>query len=336
MNRTAFLMRGIILLSAALLALYGCAPQAAPTPISLQSVALTLQWFPQTQFAGYYVALDKGWYAEEGIDLTIRSGGPDVSPVNAVRSGSSQFDTSLLADIIVANEKDNDLLSIAQIQQTNGLLLIAKKESGITKPEDFKGKRVGVWLGNWEAQFDALVAKENINTDDFMLVSQGFSMDAFLRGDLDVASAMIYNEYYAVLESGLTPDDLNVIRYEDYGLDFPGDALFTSAEFAKTNADLCARMTRATLRGWRYAVENQEEAVNITLKYDATKMQTYQHQRTMMSEIAKLTQNNLYPIGYTDRNRILRVITELNANGIIKTLPNPDDIYTNTFWEAAQ
>lgn len=310
-------------------------PTATPTP-ALTPVTLNLQWVTQAQFAGYYVALDKGWYKEEGIDLTIRPGGPDISPVNSVRAGTAQFGTNLLADIIVANQGANDLVSIAQIQQTNGLLLIAKKSSGINKPGDFAGKKVGIWLGNWEAQFDALIAKENITPNDFTLVAQGFSMDTFINGDLDVASAMIYNEYYTVLESGIKPEDITIINYADYGLDFPGDVLFTSTQIAKDNPQLCTRMLRASLRGWQYAVEHPEEAVDIVLKYDASHAQTRDHQLAMMKEISKLVQVNVIPIGYTDRTDILRVIDALYTYKILSVKPTPETMFTNRFWEQAK
>lgn len=307
------------------------AQQDTPTPVTLN-----LQWVTQAQFAGYYVALDKGWYLEEGIELTIRPGGPDISSINSVRTGTAQFGTSLLADIIVANEKTNDLVSIAQIQQSNGLLLIAKKESGIQQPKDFVGKKVGVWLGNWEAQFDALIAKESIGANDFTLVSQGFSMDSFINGELDVASAMIYNEYYSVLESGISADDITVINYADYGLDFPGDVLFTSAKITQENPDLCARMVRASLRGWQYAIENPEEAVDIVLKYDRSGVQTREHQLAMMREISKLVQVGIRPIGYTDRADVRRTIDTLFTYQVLTTTFDPDKIFTNDFWEQAQ
>ncbi len=313
-----------------------CAQTPTATQNATTPITLNLQWVTQAQFAGYYVALDKGWYQEEGIDLTIRPGGPDISPVNSVRAGSAQFGTNLLADIIVANQGANDLISIAQIQQTNGLLLLAKKGSGINKPSDFKGKKVGIWLGNWEAQFDALIAKENISPNDFTLVSQGFSMDAFINGDLDVASAMIYNEYYTVLESGIKPEDLTIINYADYGLDFPGDVLFTSAQFAKDHPQLCTSMLRASLRGWQYAVDHPEEAVDIVLKYDDSHTQTRDHQLAMMKEISKLVQASGLPLGYTNRANILRVIDTLYSYKILNATPNPETIFTNSFWEQAK
>lgn len=306
-------------------------PQKVQTPVTLN-----LQWIPQAQFAGYYVALDKGWYAEEGIDLTIRPGGPDISAIDAVRTGSAQFGTSLFADIVVVSQQSNDLVSILQVQQSNGLLLLAKKDSGITTPADFLGKSVGVWLGNWEAQFDALIAKEGIDPNAFTLVSQGFSMDAFIKGELDVASAMIYNEYYVVLESGLRPEDITIIDYADYGLDFPGDVLFTSSKIAQENPDLCLKMVRASLKGWQYAIENQEEAADIVMKYDTGGVLNRAHQVSMMKEIAKLVQVNIRPVGYTDRNDVRRTIDTLYSYQILNSQVNPDLFFNNIFWEQSQ
>jgi NitT/TauT family transport system substrate-binding protein len=294
---------------------------------------LQLQWVTQAQFAGYYVALDKGWYREEGIDLTIRPGGPDLAPVDLVASGTQDFGTTLLADLSVAIEAGKPVLSIGQVQQMNGLLLVAKTSSGIKEPKDFVGKRVGVWLGSWEAQFDALVAQEGIAPGDFELVSQGWSMDPFLAGDLDVASAMVYNEYHVVLEHGLNAEELNIIDYADYGLDFPGDTLFTSRQMVEQNPDLCARMLRASLRGWQYAIDHPQEAADIVLAYDDSGAQTREHQLSMMNEIANLVRVSVRPLGYTNRSDVRRMIDTLAYYGILSGPMRPEDVYTNDFWE---
>jgi NitT/TauT family transport system substrate-binding protein len=313
-----------------------CGPEPTPTEPPMEAVSLQLQWVTQAQFAGYYVALDKGWYAEEGIDLTINAGGPDLVSVDLVTAGVHNFGTSLLADLIVAVEDGKPAVSIAQIQQTNGLLLLAYSSSGIEGPADFAGQRVGVWLGGWEAQFNALMAREGLSTQDFDLVSQGFSMDPFLDGSLDVASAMIYNEYHVVLESGVAAEELNIIDYADYGLDFPGDVLFTSRRLAEEDPELCTRMLRASLRGWAYAVENPEEAVQIVLKYDEAGIQTEAHQRSMMEEIAKLVSLPLRPIGYTDRDDVRRTIDTLLSYGVLSQGVEPETVFTNDFWEQAR
>ena len=309
---------------------------ATPTPPPLEPLTLQLQWITQAQFAGYYVALDKGWYREEGIDLTIEPGGPDISPADAVATGTADFGTGLLADIIVAIQAGKPLVSIGQIQQINGLLLVAKKSSGIKQPQDFVGKRVGVWLGSWETQFNALVAREKIAPQDFELVSQGFSMDPFLDGSLDVASVMIYNEYHVVLENGVKPDELNIIDYADYGLDFPGDVLFTNRQIVEQRPDLSLGMLRASLRGWQYAIDHPEEAVDIVLKYDETGLQTKSHQLSMMDEIAKLIQVTIRPLGYIDRADVRRTIETLLNYGVLDRRMQPEDIYTSQFWDQIQ
>ena len=249
----------------------------------------------------------------------------------------ADFGTGLLADVIVAIQQGKPLISIGQIQQLNGLLLIAKKSSGIEHPQDFAGKRVGVWLGSWEAQFNALTVKEGLAPDEFELKSQGFSMDSFLDDDLDVASAMIYNEYHVVLESGVNPEELNIIDYADYGLDFPGDVLFTSRELAEQNPDVVVGMLRASLRGWQYAIDHPEEAVDIVLKYDQSGVQSRPHQLSMMNEITKLVQvTSVRPLGLTNRDDVRRTIDTLTTYEIVDSLMEPEDIYTNEFWDQAQ
>jgi NitT/TauT family transport system substrate-binding protein len=314
----------------------GCIPQAAtPTEPEIESVTLQLQWVTQAQFAGYYVALEKGWYLEEGIDLTIKPGGPDIIPSDAVVAGVADFGTGLLADVIVAIQQGQPIISISQIQQSNGLLLIAKQSSGIKTPQDFVGKQVGVWLGSWQAQFDALVVKENIAPEDFTLVSQGFSMDSFINDELDVASAMIYNEYHVVLESGISPDEINIIDYANYGLDFPGDVLTTSNKLIEENPDLVTRMVRASLRGWQYAIENPEEAVDIVLKHDQPGILTPEHQVSMMNEITKLVQQTVRPLGFSQRDDIRRTINTLLSYGVLDGQIEPEKVFTNEYWELA-
>ncbi len=216
----------VALLLAATLA--GCSERPeAPEKAPLVRVSLQLQWVTQAQFAGYYVALEKGWYRDEGIDLTIKPGMTDLNPPDLVSSGVRDFGTAIFADLILSIQKGLPLVSIGQIQQANGLVLLSRKSSGIRSPRDLAGKRVGIWLGAFEVQFNALLAREKIPVQEVQVRSQGWSMDGFLKEELDVASAMKYNEYHIVLESGFEPDDLHIIDYEDFGLGFPGDTLFT-------------------------------------------------------------------------------------------------------------
>ncbi len=323
----------IVLIASSLLA--ACSGQAtgtAPaTPVTLQ-----LQWVTQAQFAGYYVALDKGWYRDEGIDLTIMPGGPDQSAVDLVSSGQRDFGTAILADLAVAVLNQKPVIGVSQIQQKNGLLLVTKASSGIRGPRDFAGKSIGLWLGSFEAQFNAMMAQQQIMSDAYTVVAQGFSMDDFLNSKLDVASAMIYNEYYAVLESGVKAQDVTVIDYADYGLDFPGDTLLTSKATTGQKPDLCMRMVRATLKGWEYAIAHPEEAVDIVMKYDKTGSLNRNHQLSMMQEIAKLVSVDGREVGRSDDAVLQRTISTLREFNVLKSDLAASDVMTNEFVDKAR
>ncbi len=314
----------------------GCQPSEDKTsevkPSENSTVSLQLQWFTQCQFAGYYVALEKGWYKEEGIDLTIYPGGPDIVPIDLVTGGSRDFGTTLLADLTDSIQKGKPAISIAQIQQNNGLRLLAKKSSGIKTPEDFVGKKVGVWLGGWEVQFIAMLAQMQIVEESVNVISQGFSMTPFVEGRLDVASAMIYNEYYMVLDAGVKKQDLNIIDYADYKLDFPGDVLFTSQKFKKENPQLCLKMLRASIRGWQYALDHPDEAASIVVKQDKTGVAKLDHQKKMMTAIAKLVRgSDTTRIGSTDVEAFNRMISMLVQYNVLSSKLTSEKVYTTEF-----
>lgn len=300
------------------------------TPVSLQ-----LQWVTQTQFAGYYVALEKGWYKAEGLDVTIYPGGPDIVAVDLVTSRTRDFGTTLLADLIVSIGKGKSAISIAQIQQNNGLRLLTRRSLNIQSPADFIGKKVGVWLGGWEVQFNALLAQHQISPGSVDQVSQGFSMHPFLDGRLDVASAMIYNEYNMVLAAGLKADQLHLIDYADYNLNFPGDVLFTTRTLVETKPELCRKMVRASFRGWQYAIDHMDEAVDIVLKHDRSGVSTKVHQKKMMTRIAELVEGSANaPLGRLDPESFNKMADLLIQYEMLQSPLNINDVYTPEFIHA--
>jgi NitT/TauT family transport system substrate-binding protein len=326
----------LLILLICLISPAGCASGTARPAAGLQPVSLQLQWITQAQFAGYYVALDKGWYREEGIDLTIKPGNADLDTIDEVAGGSSDFGTAFLTDLAVSIQRGKPVISIAQIQQMSGLLLISRKDSNIKRPSDLLGKRIGMWGPSWESQLNALLARERIARYNVRVLPQGYDMAAFLSGDLDVASAMVYNEYHQVLEAGIKLQDLNIIDYTLYGLGFPGDVLFTGRKTIQMDADLCLKMLRASLRGWLYAVENAKEAVDIVLKYDKSGKADKDHQISMMREISRLVRVSWREPGYTDRGSIQQMVTVLHRYQVLAEAIPPEAVYTNEFWERLQ
>lgn len=253
----------------------------------LTKATLRLHWVPQAQFAGYYVALAKGFYKESGIDLEIRPGGPGISPLNNIASGKETFASEWLISGITFAAKGAPILNIAQMLQTSGLMLVSLKETGIETPQQMNGRTVGIWPGAFSLAPTVLFEQFTVRPK---LVSQQFSMDEFLSGKLDVASAMIYNEYLTILQTGRSPSDLNTFMFKDYGLNFPEDGIYVHKDTLARDPGLCTGFVRASIRGWLYAFEHVDEALSIvmTVANEARTGTTAVHQARMMEEIKKM------------------------------------------------
>ena len=313
-----------------------CVPDGSARGKPLEKASLALQWLTQCQFAGYYVALDKGFYRREGIDLTIIPGAPDVNPIYLVSSGIADFGTKWLADFLAAKDKGFPIISIAQILQSNGLILLAKAKSGIRTPEDLMGKKLGIWFFGNETQFFALMHKRNISLNKMHIDALKWSIKPFLDGKFDVVMAMTYNEYLRVLDSGYEEKDINIIDFSQYDLNFPGQVIFTNTATLKNRQDLCVRMVRASLQGWKWAMEHPEEAVDIVLKYDETRSLQKKHQLRQMNAVNKLIKYGNRPLGRHLPEQVVFVMKSLLENKVVSRKLDLTEVYTNQIWERAQ
>ncbi len=307
------------------------------------SVRLQLQWAPQAQFAGYFAAQEMGYYEEEGLDVQILDGGPDVVPqqVGSAADGP-EFTISWVPKVLEAREAGSDLVDIAQVFQRSGTLSVAWADSGITEPADFEGKKVGVWdFGNeWEVIAAAKEAGLEQGTD-FERVIQNFDMVAFLNREIDVAEAMIYNEYAQVLEAEnpdtgelYQPEDLNVIDYNDVGTAMLQDAIFARASWLAEDGseDVATRFLRASFRGWIYCRDNPDDCVQFTV--DAGSTLGMGHQRWMMNEINPLIWPSPDGIGILDTDLWQQTVDISVESGIIPADPG-EDAYRTDLAQAA-
>jgi NitT/TauT family transport system substrate-binding protein len=269
---------------------------AATTAPALAADAVTLQlkWVTQAQFAGYYVAKEKGFYDEANLDVTIKPGGPDVAPAQVLAGGGADVIIDWMPSALAAREKGLPLVNIAQPFAKSGLMLTCRKETGITTPADFKGKTLGVWFSGNEYPFLSWMSKLGLKTDGgpdgVTVVKQGFNVDPLIQKQADCISTMTYNEYGQVLDAGLKPEDLVVFKYEEQGVATLEDGLYAlqSTLDKPENVDKLARFVGASMKGWAYAAEHPDEAAGIVLDNDTTGAQTEAHQTFMMGEIAKL------------------------------------------------
>jgi len=263
--------------------------------IAKDKVTLQLKWVTQAQFAGYYVAKDKGFYKAADLDVTIKPGGPDIAPPQVIAGGGADVIIDWMPSALASREKGVKLVNIAQPFKRSGMMLTCRKETGITGPADFKGKTLGVWFFGNEYPFLSWMSKLGIGTkggaDGVTVLKQGFNVDPLLQKQADCVSTMTYNEYWQVIDAGLTPDDLVVFKYEEQGVSTMEDGLYALEGKLKDAAfvDKMARFVKASMKGWEFARTNPDEAADIVLENDASGAQTQKHQRRMMREINKLT-----------------------------------------------
>jgi len=285
------------------------------------------------------VALERGLYAAENLDVTILPGGPDIVSEQQVANGQADFGVDWVASFLAFRDKGVPIVNIAQIYQSSGLLLVSKKAANIVKAEDLKGKRVGVWYGGNEFEFLALMDKLKLDPDrDLTVIKQGFTMDPFLAGQMDAASAMTYNEFQVVLSSGLKVEDLTIIDYNKEGVGMLQDNLFTSEETLKNRKPLATRFVRASLKGWQAAIDDQKGAVEIIMKHVEQGSTTAEHQTRMMSEVAKLVLPdgmNKDQLGIMDANRFATTADIALKFKVIGKAADPTQSYTNELVHAA-
>ncbi len=260
-------------------------PWGAEPQKKLISVSLLPQWIPQAQFAGYMVALEKGFYRDVGIDLTLMQGGPGMPPLEALASGKATFATCWLSNAIQERAAGKRIVCVAQIIQRSSLMLVAKPH--IKVPADLNGRKVALWAGHFYLQPMTFFRKHGITVE----VIPNYSSDTlFLKGAVDAMAAMWYNEYHAILNSGINPDDLTVFFMHESDRNFPEDGLYTMEETYNSDPQMCRDFVAASLRGWEWAFDHQEEALDIVMTYaEAAHTGTNRsHQRWMLQRMKDL------------------------------------------------
>ncbi len=295
--------------------------------LAQEKVTLQLKWVTQAQFAGYYVAKDKGFYKDAGLDVTIKPGGPDVAPPQVIAGGGADVVIDWMPSALASREKGVALVNIAQPFKRSGMMLTCRKDSGIKSPADFKGKTLGVWFFGNEYPFLSWMSKLGLATnggaDGVTVLKQGFNVDPILQKQADCVSTMTYNEYWQIIDAGLTPDDLVVFKYEDQGVSTMEDGLYVLEKNLKDAAfvDRMARFVKASMKGWAWARDNSDAAADIVLENDATGAQTEKHQRRMMKEINKLTAGSNGKLDPADFDRTVATLLSGGSDPVISKKP---------------
>jgi len=321
------------LMIAALATAFGAIGSAAH---AADEVTLQLKWVAQAQFAGYFVAKDKGFYAEEDLDVTIKPGGPDIAPEQVIAGGGADVIVDWMGAALAAREKGVKLVNIAQPFKRSGLMMICPEENGIESTEDFPGHTLGVWFFGNEYPFFAWMNKLGLGTDGgedgVTVIKQSFDIQPMIQGQADCISVMTYNEYGQALDAGYGPDNLTIFNYTDLGNDLLEDGLYVLEEDLADPEffDKMVRFVRASMKGWEYVKANPEEAAEITLDNDDTGAQTLEHQLYMVGEVGKLIAG---ANGVLDLEAYERTAKAVLDQGIVEM--EPEGAWTHAVTEAA-
>ena len=268
---------------------------ATATGASAQEVKLQLKWGTQAQFAGYYVAQAKGFYEAEGLNVTILPGAADIAPTQVIAGGGADVVVEWMPAALAAREKGLPLVNIAQPFASSGMMLTCLADTGIKEPKDFADKTLGVWFFGNEYPFLSWMSQLGLKTDGspggVTVLKQGFNVDPLLQKQAACISTMTYNEYWQVIDAGIKPEELVTFKYQDLGVATLEDGLYVLEDRLADPAfqETMVKFVRASMKGWKYAEANPDEAALIVLENDQTGAQTEVHQKRMMGEIAKLT-----------------------------------------------
>lgn len=286
------------------------------------------QWYAQAQFAGYYMAKERGFYKEDGLDVELLSGGAECTVEEGFQDNHTEFASSFLSTALKLNDQGLDLVNICQFSQKSALMFITKKSSGIQKIEDFNGKKIGLWHSDFQEIPRAFLSKNNIEAQ---IIDIKFSTDLFLLDGIDIMGVMYYNEYHRILNSGIDQDELECFFFHAYQYDFPEDGIYCKRSYYENNTASCQQFAKATKRGWKEAFNHPEEALNLVERYMKKDHVSYNraHQRWMLNRMHFffIPTEKEKTFGSLNQEQMEYTAEEMLREGIISKYPDYADFF---------
>lgn len=250
-------------------------------------LVFTPHWLPQAQFAGFYVALEKGYYADAGLDVEIIHPLVTENAIESLISGHADVITLFLVTGLKAKSEGIDLVNIAQLSQHSAIMMVSMKSSGIETIHDFQGTKIGIWMSGFEEVPRALINEYGLEVTWVPILS---TVNLFLAGGIDIMTVMWYNEYHTIYLSGIDHDELNTFFLSDYGYDIPEDGLYALSSTMTERREDLRRFTEATMKGWEYAAANREEVISLVVDImrKAHVPSNKAHQRWMLNRVLEM------------------------------------------------
>ncbi len=308
-----------------------CGNQAAPAPAD--KVTVQLSWFHGVEYAGFYTAVEKGYYKAENIEVVLNAGGPEINPLDEVQNDKVQFGITSGDSIIIAKASQQNFVSVATIFRENPLAITSLTKDNIQKPEDLIGKTVGVYsldLTNFfDMPFLAFLSRTGLERGsmEYALIEDFQGANEIKAGNMDAMSGMFATDQQVMAKDA--GDELNFIYYKDYGYDVYINTIFVKEELTQSSPELITRFLRATMKGYEYAIENPEEVAGFAVKYDSTLDLAYQ-QNVMQAQIPFINTGDA-PIGSMDDDVWNTTQDILLEFGLIKKAIDLSTVHTNEF-----
>ncbi len=323
MKRRVVTVAAVTLVAAALLVVLWPGGQRAEGALPLEKAALMLQWEPQAQFAGYYMALEKGFYRDHGLDVEILPGGAAIDPVDALRRGKVDFATSFLTGAITAAAGGVPLVDVGQMVNGSSLMLVARR-SVIKDRDDLDGRRVSLWGTSFRSAYLGYFETTRVKPK---IVPQYYSVNLFLQRGVDACAAMEYNEYHTIIQAGVEPGELTTFSMREAGFGFPEDGIYALAATVRERPAVCRAFVAASLEGWEYCRDHPDEAVTSVMRYaSAAHVPTNRvHQRWMLDHVIAAifpAENDGWRPGVLARTDYERVKAIMIGEGLISGAPS--------------
>lgn len=295
-----------------------------------RKVRCMVHWIPQSQFAGYYMAKELGFYAKRGLDVTILHPQKQQMVLDVLASGKIDFCTHFLMSAIEARGKGTDLVNIGQTSQQSALMLVCKAGSKINIPAELSGKRVAVWYSGFQAALKAFLRQVNVQAQ---IIPTTNEMELFINDGVDATTAMWYNEYDRLLDYGFKKDELKCFFFKDYDFNIPEDGIYCLREHYQRNPQTARDFVLATIEGWKAAFENEERALKIVKRYVTMAKLPFNppHERSMLQKMKQLIFPDGAPTGVLKHTDYAKTALVLYEAGLIKSILPYEEFYVNIF-----
>jgi len=306
--------------------LSGCT--AAITAEKLTSVRVQVMWVPNAQFAGYYVAMDKGFYRQEGLDVIINDYDPNVSVRDVIVSGQVEFGIDGAIEVLSGRGEGQEIKAVFVDYRISPTGFASLSSSNINHPQDWVGKRIGFLPDSTGTIFKTILSRYDIQEEQMTFADYSYDFGMLTDGIVDVIPVYIFDEPYALEQKGY---EINTLLACDYGVNFYGDTLFTSTALIEENPELVQRFVNATLKGWQYALQNQNEAIEIILKYDDEGYHDREYEQYILSRESPLVHTGEDSIGWMKAEIWQEMYTIMNDSDLIQQPFDVSDSYTMQF-----